>query len=205
MTIPPKIFLIKSLYCNLTCFVKFNRWTLRLHFKPPFIYNLFSVFIPKYTVWINKFTLWYADDLIVLSRSRTGLQNYLHNKQASFLLWNRKITKFHIPKAPNKWNSTSTEATSKSTAFKRSWSLWILMNMRKCMSTWGSSFIVVDFLVFSMHSHWQTSLRLQITDKVRSAVNAYDKFGWNSWGQKYRSVSTIYWWLSDHVVRFPSQ
>ena len=41
---------------------------------------------------------------------------------------------------------------SKSTAFKRSWSLWILMDL----SLW--------FLVFSMHSHWQTSL--QIIEKV---------------------------------------
>ena len=63
---------------------------------------------------------------------------------------------------------------SKSTAFKRSWSLWILMDMRSASPFGGSSFIVV-FLVFSMHSHWQTSL--QIIDKVRSAVNAHDKFG----------------------------
>ena len=65
---------------------------------------------------------------------------------------------------------------SKSTAFKRSWSFWILVEMRKCKSTWGSSFFVVSFLVCSMHSHWKTSLRLQIIDKVRSAVNAHDKF-----------------------------
>ena len=93
---------------------------------------------------------------------------------------------------------------SKSTAFKRSWSFWILMEMRKCKSTWGPSFIVVGFLVFSMHSHWKTSLRLQIIDEVRSAVNAHDKFGWNSWGQQYGSVSTIYWWLSDNNFLFCS-
>ena len=54
------------------------------------------------------------------------------------------------------------------------------MEMCKFKSTWRSSFIVVGFLVCSRHSHSKASLRLQIIDKVRSVVNAHDKFGWNS-------------------------